>query len=466
MMARVSVILRRHPVGDLPRCLASLLDQTDGRWEAIVVMPVGAGHDEPALRSLADEPRFTIVHTHPAGGFNEGLARARGDFVLFLDSRDWLGPNALTSLLASVERSPGSIAFGRFEHRGPEGEPLGGPAALPESFTLAELLTCQPVPLTAQLFPRAALPADPFRAKLDHANAAYDLMLRLAFAGGTWRGADELVAYPRLRAPARADELHAMLRRRLELLSSAHHADCPAARDLRTALAMLSAASATGEDINETAHSLLRAAGELDRLFDSGHARDEVAAATSAGAIPVMPGVETPRNGTAVSPLLLAPLIWWQRTGFLGPLTAAAIAHARTGLASVVGSHDRAPALILDLAEEKTAGRPIILLGLGRNGRRIAREMARRGMPVRARDDALASPPVFAREEEVDIALIAPAEPWDTQAVHLMSVLDDDPFMRKVPPGVEVIRWRDALAHIDADRERWLASWASRSPAA
>lgn len=84
----------------LDRCVRSVLDQTNRDLELILVddcCPDGCGKlcDEYA----ALDPRVQVIHMPENVGLgfarNAGLAAAVGDFIIFLDSDDWLQPEAL-----------------------------------------------------------------------------------------------------------------------------------------------------------------------------------------------------------------------------------------------------------------------------------------------------------------------------------------------------------------------------------
>ena len=86
----------------LRECLDSVLAQTFPDWEAVCV---DDGSTDGSAAILADyaarDSRIRIV-TQPNGGLsaarNTGLDYARGDYILFLDSDDWLGHKALEIL--------------------------------------------------------------------------------------------------------------------------------------------------------------------------------------------------------------------------------------------------------------------------------------------------------------------------------------------------------------------------------
>ena len=100
----VSVILPIYNVEPyLARCLKSLQAQTVSDFEAILVddgSPDGSGAIIDAFAK--EDARFIPVH-QPNGGVgrarNEGLLRAAGRFIAFVDPDDYVGPNYLKHMI-------------------------------------------------------------------------------------------------------------------------------------------------------------------------------------------------------------------------------------------------------------------------------------------------------------------------------------------------------------------------------
>ena len=104
---RFSIIIPVYNVEPyLRECLDSVLQQSYGDWEAVCV---NDGSTDGSAAILADyaarDSRFRII-TQPNGGLsaarNTGLDNAQGDYILFLDSDDWLEYNALEVLNANL----------------------------------------------------------------------------------------------------------------------------------------------------------------------------------------------------------------------------------------------------------------------------------------------------------------------------------------------------------------------------
>ncbi|GAA2636257.1 bifunctional glycosyltransferase/CDP-glycerol:glycerophosphate glycerophosphotransferase [Streptomyces axinellae] len=103
-MPLFSVIIPVHKVQAYVReCLDSVLSQSFTDFELIAVddhSPDGCG---PILDSYAEaDPRVSVIHLAQNGGLgparNAGTRRARGDYVLYLDSDDTLTPGSLRAI--------------------------------------------------------------------------------------------------------------------------------------------------------------------------------------------------------------------------------------------------------------------------------------------------------------------------------------------------------------------------------
>ncbi|MEM6314928.1 MAG: glycosyltransferase family 2 protein [Planctomycetota bacterium] len=113
-MPRVSIVISTHDRPDLlTQTLASVIAQTVGDWEAIVVDDAGGA--EAVVTNLADD-RIRHVRRDGPGGApasrNLGLDHAAGTFVLFLDDDDLLAPTCLEHRLAAFTDDVDAVVFG------------------------------------------------------------------------------------------------------------------------------------------------------------------------------------------------------------------------------------------------------------------------------------------------------------------------------------------------------------------
>lgn len=88
-------------------CLDSVLSQTYTDWEAICVNDGSTDRSGAILTEYAATDNRIIVKEQPNRGLssarNTGLNSANGDYILFLDSDDWLAPDALAILSKNIQ---------------------------------------------------------------------------------------------------------------------------------------------------------------------------------------------------------------------------------------------------------------------------------------------------------------------------------------------------------------------------
>ena len=123
----ITVIVPAYNVAGLVLpCLASIMAQSFGAWQAIVVDDGSTDATADEVRTL-DDPRISLVQQTNAGvsaARNHGLALAQGRFVMFLDGDDVLNPTAFARLAATLDTRDAAVAaFGTFLKILPGGAP-------------------------------------------------------------------------------------------------------------------------------------------------------------------------------------------------------------------------------------------------------------------------------------------------------------------------------------------------------
>ena len=108
----VSVIIPAYNLeGYLDTCLQSVLAQTLGNFEAIVVDDGSTDGTPGLLRRYAErDPRIIVVSTPNRGvarARETGIARAQGKYIAFLDSDDFWEPRMLEEMTASIGQNGG-----------------------------------------------------------------------------------------------------------------------------------------------------------------------------------------------------------------------------------------------------------------------------------------------------------------------------------------------------------------------
>jgi glycosyltransferase involved in cell wall biosynthesis len=118
----VSVIIPCYNYGAyIADTIASLQSQSHEHWEAIVVDDGSTDDTAAQVAVLAQQDaRIIYIHQHNQGvstARNTGIARARGEFVLFLDADDLLSPSKLHAHIEHFRRCPSvDISYSTFRY--------------------------------------------------------------------------------------------------------------------------------------------------------------------------------------------------------------------------------------------------------------------------------------------------------------------------------------------------------------
>ena len=123
---RISVVVPFHNNGDvLGDCLKSIAAQSFSDFEVIMVDDGSADNGpEVAAAQAAADPRFKLVQVNggsPGFSRNQGIMRATGEFLSFVDGDDVLPAHALERMLLTLERSGSDFVSGGVERIGPAG---------------------------------------------------------------------------------------------------------------------------------------------------------------------------------------------------------------------------------------------------------------------------------------------------------------------------------------------------------
>ena len=96
--------------------LSSLLAQSHVRWEAIVIDDGSTDGTDEVIAAIGD-PRVRLVRQANQGvsaARNRGIEMASGDALLFLDADDWLAPDAMARMAASLGSGDAIATYGAF----------------------------------------------------------------------------------------------------------------------------------------------------------------------------------------------------------------------------------------------------------------------------------------------------------------------------------------------------------------
>ena len=116
---KISVIIPVYNVEKyLGKCLESVKNQTISDWELIAVDDGSSDKSADILRQYAGRDARIKVITQSNSGVsaarNAGLEAAKGDFVCFIDSDDFIHPQMLELLLNAAEKENADVAIASF----------------------------------------------------------------------------------------------------------------------------------------------------------------------------------------------------------------------------------------------------------------------------------------------------------------------------------------------------------------
>ncbi len=123
---RVTVIITTYNYGRfILEAIESVLAQTTTADLQIIVVDDGSTDETPDVLAQVKDPRVELVRIPNrgiSGSRNEGLARAKGDFIAFLDGDDRWAPHKLEYQLEVIRSEPDMAAvfsnFVRFDEHG------------------------------------------------------------------------------------------------------------------------------------------------------------------------------------------------------------------------------------------------------------------------------------------------------------------------------------------------------------
>ena len=99
-MPAISIIIPMYGVEKyLRRCLDSVLNQTFQDWQAICVNDGSPDNSAVILEEYAEKDSRFVVVTKENGGLsdarNAGMKHATGDYIMYLDSDDFIHPQTM-----------------------------------------------------------------------------------------------------------------------------------------------------------------------------------------------------------------------------------------------------------------------------------------------------------------------------------------------------------------------------------
>lgn len=115
----------------LPQCVESLLAQTHSHLELILIDDGSPDHSGALCDRYGEQDqRVLVIHQENQGvstARNAGVKAAHGQYIAFVDSDDWVGPDYLAALLQAAEQSEADAVV---EVSGAQTDVWTGPEAL------------------------------------------------------------------------------------------------------------------------------------------------------------------------------------------------------------------------------------------------------------------------------------------------------------------------------------------------
>lgn len=115
---KVSVIMPFHKgIHFLEDALESLRDQSFKDFELLLICDHISEDISGYINEYSKDMRLTVAHledkTGVAAARNLGLSMAKGEFIYFLDSDDYLDPNALELIVATADDEDADVVYGK-----------------------------------------------------------------------------------------------------------------------------------------------------------------------------------------------------------------------------------------------------------------------------------------------------------------------------------------------------------------
>lgn len=113
----ISVIVPAYNVAAyLGECLKSIVDQDFSDFELILIDDASTDATPALIESWSQRDErirsFRVEVNNPADARNFGIEKARGDYLAFVDSDDWVEKNYLSYLLSLFEYAPEALMVG------------------------------------------------------------------------------------------------------------------------------------------------------------------------------------------------------------------------------------------------------------------------------------------------------------------------------------------------------------------
>ncbi|MDC0635150.1 glycosyltransferase [Flavobacteriaceae bacterium] len=123
MRPNVSIIIPTYNAeAFLVQCLDSVVQQTQQSIEIVIINDASKDSSLDIIKSYqAQDPRITLIDfkENKGNGYgrNFGIKQAQGEYILFLDSDDWLEPDAVEQVYhKALQNQSQVVVFGYTQH--------------------------------------------------------------------------------------------------------------------------------------------------------------------------------------------------------------------------------------------------------------------------------------------------------------------------------------------------------------
>lgn len=109
-MSKISIIIPVYNTeAYLPRCIESVIGQTYGDWELLLIDDGSTDRSGSICdRYAGQDARIRVIHNQnqgPAASRENGIKNSQGDLIMFVDSDDWLDQDMLLVMKEQMEAS-------------------------------------------------------------------------------------------------------------------------------------------------------------------------------------------------------------------------------------------------------------------------------------------------------------------------------------------------------------------------
>jgi hypothetical protein len=404
MPARLTVIITMYnSAPTIAETIDSLRRQTFDDWECLVVNDGSTDAGPEIVGSIiAQEPRIRMVtqaNRGLAGARNRGIDECRTELVHFLDSDDWMADRGLEWLVAAAAETGAS--YGGYELCDDKGRSLGRQSPISAPIVgLNEQLEWNRTATHAHLFSRDAIGDCRFDEHLKVVED-YDMWLRLACRGEQWKAVERIVAGYRLRPNSMSKQFGAMCSCYETVVCKAfaeaerfgwadRGLDLGPGRFKRV-VGNMALTYATMDALVDPSPNKGRAA----RMFDQSSRPERIgpALAANTASVALLFGACTAPDidGWSETRWLVPLRQWWSRCADEGWMHPSEIDTALAELARKVIHPDTIADAMLDAAAacppRPNSPHAVVIAGLEKNGRRLARRAVARGWNVFGFDD-------------------------------------------------------------------------------